>query len=827
MGLHEPDRDAHVVKLWEAIASAANHADTLEEAAQECLDAVCSLTGWPVGHLYVVTGSALVPTTVWHLEDPEGFPALRQATASASLAVGEGLPGEVAACGHPVWIADVTQHPNFPRAAMPGGLEVGGAFAFPILLGTEVVAVLEFFSPAPAPVDHVLLDLVAKVGSQLSRVVERERAAERLAMSDERLRRILETANESYISMNADGAITEWNECAESTFGWLRHEVLGRPLAEVLVPARYREAHQRGVERFLATGQGKVVGTTVELSALHRDGHELPIELAIWAFDEGAEWTFNALIRDISVRKDAEERLKASERRLAEAQKVIGVGSWEWDTLADSVVWSDELYRIFGQSPEAFEPSLPALLALIDVRDRGWVAEALGNSKASGEPFEFEYRFTRPDGRQRVMHAKGEAIVVNGHIKGMRGTARDVTDRRRNEQELQELRAALESAVEGMAQVDTKGRYVSVNDGYAAMCGWRAEEMVGLDWTSTVHPDEHDRTLEHYHSMVDVGRVAFETTGIRRDGSPFETRVVLVSSHDDDGRFTGHFCCAQDITARKQAEAEVRNLLVRERQMVERLTQLDQDKTDFVSCVSHELRTPLTSMLGFLELLAGGEAGALNPDQAQMVGVVDRNSRRLLSLIDDLLTVLRAEAGTFGLVLGPVVLADLAKAAASAMAPSVADRSLELDVEVAEDAGTVTADIDQLDRVLTNLLSNAVKFTPQGGRVSLRVWRDADTVSIVVADNGMGIPDDEQPRLFQRFFRSSAATKHAIPGTGLGLVIVRDIVERHGGRISLRSSSDVGTEVTITLPVDSAPPRDGTDDRSPTTFGPPALSPAC
>lgn len=181
-----------------------------------------------------------------------------------------------------------------------------------------------------------------------------------------------------------------------------------------------------------------------------------------------------------------------------------------------------------------------------------------------------------------------------------------------------------------------------------------------------------------------------------------------------------------------------------------------------------------------------------------------------------------AEAGTFGLVLGPVVLADLAEASASAMTPSVADRSLELGVEVADGAGTGTGDIDQLDRLLINLLSNAVKFTLYGGRVSLRVWRDADTVSIVVADNGMGIPDKQQPRLFQRFFRSSTTTKQAIPGTGLGLVIVRAIVEGHGGRVSLRSSSDVGTEVTVTLPVACPPPRHENDDGPPTTFGPSA-----
>lgn len=246
--------------------------------------------------------------------------------------------------------------------------------------------------------------------------------------------------------------------------------------------------------------------------------------------------------------------------------------------------------------------------------------------------------------------------------------------------------------------------------------------------------------------------------------------------------------------------------------MVERLTELDQEKTDFVSCVSHELRTPLTSMLGFLELLTGGDAGALTTDQTQMLEVVDRNARRLLSRIDDLLTVSRAEAGTFRLSLGPVVLEDLANAAVGAMAPTLASRCLELAVEVAEGAGTIIGDADQLDRVFINLLSNAVKFTPDGGRISLRVWRERASISIVVADNGIGVPADEQSRLFQRFYRSSIATDMAIPGTGLGLVIIRSIVEQHRGRINLRSSPGVGTEVTVTLPVDPAPCGSPPDD---------------
>jgi PAS domain S-box-containing protein len=408
------ESEAHVVALWQAIASAADHAETLEEASQECLDAVCHLTGWPVGHLYLVRNDDLVSTSVWHLQEPERFAALRRATAATRLTIGRGLPSEVLATRQPVWIDDLSLHPNFPRARVAGELGVRSAFAFPVILGSQVVAVLEFFSPAHVALDQALLDLVARVGSQLSRVAERRRAAVRLASSDERLRRILETANESFISMDSGGSVTEWNQCAESTFGWARHEVLGRSLAELLVPARHREAHRRGVERFVATGQGKVVGTTIELTALHRRGHEIPIELAIWAFDEGGEWSFNALIRDISARKDAEARLRASERRLAEAQQVAGVGSWEWDLATNDVAWSDELYRIYGVAPEVTQASHAAFLDLVDVRDRPRVVETLSAAMTSGTPFDMDLRVNRPDGCLRVIHARGEVLWEKG-----------------------------------------------------------------------------------------------------------------------------------------------------------------------------------------------------------------------------------------------------------------------------------------------------------------------------------------------------------------------------------------------------------------------------
>jgi signal transduction histidine kinase len=243
-----------------------------------------------------------------------------------------------------------------------------------------------------------------------------------------------------------------------------------------------------------------------------------------------------------------------------------------------------------------------------------------------------------------------------------------------------------------------------------------------------------------------------------------------------------------------------RHLLAREREVVEHLTQLDRDKNDFVSSVSHELRTPVTSMLGYLEMLTDGDAGPLNPHQDRVLEVVRRNSLRLLSRIEDLLTVSGLEAGKTRLNRTDVAMLPLVESATDALSPALAERDLTVTVEVADDAAVISVDAEQIDRVLINLLSNAIKFTPDGGRITIAVARRGDTVDLVVGDTGVGIPVDEQDRVFERFFRSSTSRDLAVAGTGLGLVIVKGIVELHGGAVTLESAPGAGTRVTISLP---------------------------
>ena len=238
-----------------------------------------------------------------------------------------------------------------------------------------------------------------------------------------------------------------------------------------------------------------------------------------------------------------------------------------------------------------------------------------------------------------------------------------------------------------------------------------------------------------------------------------------------------------------------------EERVIEELKAVDRAKAGFIAAASHDLRTPLTSIIGYVELLSDGEAGLVGPEQAKMLDAVDRNAQRLRTLIEDVLTISKIELGAFTSRLEPVDLVGLVWAAVDVIRPSAGVGGLAFET-VAPDKGLVVdGDAGQLDRVLVNLLSNAVKYTPRGGNVSLTLAREDDWAMLTVADTGIGIPEKDQDSLFTRFFRASNAVAMALPGSGLGLSIVRTIVANHHGEISLVSTEGEGTTVTVRLPL--------------------------
>jgi two-component system, OmpR family, sensor histidine kinase BaeS len=250
---------------------------------------------------------------------------------------------------------------------------------------------------------------------------------------------------------------------------------------------------------------------------------------------------------------------------------------------------------------------------------------------------------------------------------------------------------------------------------------------------------------------------------------------------------------------RTTATDEVGRLAVAFNRMAADLEQVDAERRDLVATVSHELRTPLASIIGYTELLQDLPDEDLSPTARRLVGVVERNAARELRLVDDLLTLAFLGEGRMPVALGPVDLGEIVRGAAETGRTPARRRGLTLEVQ---DAGVapVQGDAQRLGQVVDNLLTNAVKFTPPGGRVVLRVLDDGDAALLEVADTGPGVPAEDLERIFERLYRSEAAVRGQVPGAGLGLPIVRAIIEAHGGRVEATSEPGAGTVVRARVP---------------------------
>jgi signal transduction histidine kinase len=261
-----------------------------------------------------------------------------------------------------------------------------------------------------------------------------------------------------------------------------------------------------------------------------------------------------------------------------------------------------------------------------------------------------------------------------------------------------------------------------------------------------------------------------------------------------------------DITRQKRIEDDLRAARMELQQRAESLDQanaelreVDRLKTNFVASVSHELRTPLTSIRGYAELLLDDAPEDENDQQTRMLSIIDRNARRLLSLVEDLLLLSKMDSKTLERKVETVDLAELCDGAAVVLEPSLRVAEVTIVTEL-ERPLRVDGDRSQLERVLFNLLSNAIKFSHRGHSVTIGGRVEAGEVVLTVRDTGIGVPADEMPKLFTRFFRSAADEAHSIPGTGLGLSVVREIVENHGGQVTMDSTQGEGSTVTVTLP---------------------------
>jgi signal transduction histidine kinase len=343
-------------------------------------------------------------------------------------------------------------------------------------------------------------------------------------------------------------------------------------------------------------------------------------------------------------------------------------------------------------------------------------------------------------------------------------------------------RALLDSTVDGICLTDMAGNLVLAN---------APLQRFALELGLPLHGTVAERLLALADRTTEPARFSERMQELGRDLAASEDEFELAES----GRvFRGYTA----PVARKDGSVVGRIWTLREVTAERRLERL---RDAFLAAVSHELRTPLTSMSGFLELL-GDEEHELGPDGRKYVDVIRRSNGRLRRSVEDMLLVAEIDAERLELHPTTTDLAELAAATVEQALPAAAERGVELLLE-ADGRLPLEADAGRLRQVLDNLVSNALKFTPSGGMVTLAARNGDGPIRVEVTDTGIGIPTEEVGQVFSRFYRASSATRRSIPGTGLGLVIARAIVEDHGGTISLESTEGEGTRVTVTLPASS------------------------
>lgn len=492
------------------------------------------------------------------------------------------------------------------------------------------------------------------------------------------------------------------------------------------------------------------------------------------------------------------------------------------------LLWNRAAEKMFGwSSEEAVGKPLPTIPA-----GREDEFHMLLESQLHGISYE---------GRETVRRRKDGILIdvslwtaplrdKQGRIRAKLAMLADITERRHSNQERLQLlksernareqaramdrfRELLEAAPDGIIEVDADGKIVVLNAATEQLFGYSRQELLGQSVDVLLPVSLRDRHASHRarYSRNPVTRPmgsGIQLYGLRKDGSEFPVEISLSPVKSAEGFRVS--AIIRDVSERKKAEQliqEMHDRFTRDLSSANRELELrnkeieraNRTKSDFLASMSHELRTPLHTIVGFSELLSEELEGPLNQRQKRFIQHIHKDSLHLLELINGILDLSKIEAGKLELHLEIFDAIEAVNEVVTSIAPLAGARSISLEIEGCTHL-MIKADRVRFKQILLNLVSNAVKFTPEGGRVSIESSKEGVMAQFCVIDTGLGIPEEEQVAVFEKFHQAGSTTKGVREGTGLGLAITKHLVEQHGGRVWLHSVPGSGSRFYFTIP---------------------------
>jgi PAS domain S-box-containing protein len=480
------------------------------------------------------------------------------------------------------------------------------------------------------------------------------------------------------------------------------------------------------------------------------------------------------LRRQITERSAAEERLRESEARLQRVLEGSNDGFWDWNIATGDVQYSASFASMLGYTLDELAPRISTMEMLVHPDDRQRVRFEL-ESQLDGQTPQYasEHRMRHNNGDWLWLLARGKVVERNerGLPLRMAGTHTDISTRKRAERELDRF---FDLSIDLLCIAGMDGTYKRLNPAFETVLGYSTAELAARPFIEFVHPDDREATLAELDALREGRKtVRFENRYVCRNGAIKHFAWTASPVPEEDVVYAA----ARDITDAKMAEEA--------RLEVERM------KGDFVSTVSHELRTPLTSIRGSLGILASGVVGELTPQAQQLVSVAERNSVRLIRLINDILDFEKLESGNVEMELRPTPLQRILERSVETISAFAEQEGIA--IELHDTDAVVIADETRLGQVVVNLLSNAVKYSERGTRVTVSAHAMDGEIEVRVADHGRGIAASKLQMVFERFHQIDASDSRAHSGTGLGLAICKAIVEQHGGTIAVESREGEGS----------------------------------
>lgn len=569
------------------------------------------------------------------------------------------------------------------------------------------------------------------------------------------------------MSIDHEGRILEFNPAAERLFGYRRADVMGRSMAELIVPPQMRAAHYAGLQRYLASGEGRILGRQIEIEAMHADGSLIPIELAIVRIPLPGLPRFTSYVRDLREQKRAAMR----QQILVNASEILG-GSLDYEeTLAnlsralipDFADW----YSVDVQDPETKE----VRRIHVDHRDKSKVEMA------------------------KVMARRYPSLTEDRGVLAVMRTGKT-----------EWLREIPDQLIEGAAQ---SPEHLALLRGL----GLRSYIVVPLSSRGRVYGALGLVTAESGRLYDDEDRVLAEELGRRAGQAVENARLFREIDHqrqmlqDQQVELEAQAAELEEASealsvtnaALEKGVDELRERTREALQARDEAEEANKAKSSFLAAMSHELRTPLNAILGYADLMMMGIHGAVTATQAESLGRMRRSAQHLLVLINDILNFARLEAGRIDYRIRTVPLTDVLKAAREIVAPQIRAKGLTYrERNECPEAG-VCADREKLVQILINLLGNAVRHSAAGGEILLACKREGAQIDISVCDTGTGIPEDKLEAIFEPFVQVETTYEGERQGTGLGLSISRELARAMDGELTVKSELGKGSTFTVRL----------------------------